>query len=220
MNILEIRLRCCSYSCVSQMDETPPTKSRGRTALGYQLHTFHWVRVRGYFVHVNVTDDDSGTTIFAASLKPPIRCSARVGNRSGTNLPLEDHYVLRDELRDGTWLEVKTGLDIDVCKIDHLERFLQQKCQWGSNAQQYHKLHIQEELTESAALAQEAQEKVKRTRKSKPNEEMVQAKTGEPVTETEVTRIFNDIEGHLRWNEAALQQLRTLRSYLNISNPI
>ena len=47
---------------------------------------------------------------------------------------------------------------------------------------------------------------------------MVEAEAAE--TETEVTGIFNEIERHLRWNEAALQQLRTLRSYLNISNPI
>lgn len=207
------------------MDETPPNKTRGRAALGYQLHTFHWVRVRSQFVHLKVTDDDSGTIVFAASLKPPIRCSAKVGNRSGTNLPLEDHYVLRDELRDGTLLEVKAGLDVDVCKIDQLERLLQQKCQWGSNAQQYHKLSIQEELeaAESADLAlglEETQKKRTRAKKSKPKEEMVMVEAEAAETETEVTGIFNEIERHLRWNEAALQQLRTLRSYLNISNPI
>lgn len=204
------------------MDETPPNKTRGRAALGYQLHTFHWARVRSQFVHLKVTEDDSGTVVFAASLRPPIRCSAKVGNRSGTNLPLEDHYVLRDELRDGTLLDVKSGLDVDVCKIDQLERLLQQKCQWGSNAQQYHKLCIQEELevAESAELAlQEAPKKKARTKKSK-QKEMVMAEAETAETETEVTGIFNDLERHLRWNEAALQQLRTLRSYLNISNPI
>ena len=88
-----------------RMDETPPLQTQ-IVSLGTDQCCFHWARSGTYFVGLEVRSLGSrgrDEAVFRAEFEPAVRCSQSIGMRNGIRLPLEDHYVLRDEIEHLTF---------------------------------------------------------------------------------------------------------------------
>ena len=173
-------------------------------ALGVDQRCFHWVRCGAYFVGLEVRSLRSrgrDESVFQAAIEPTVRCSQSIGMRNGIRLPLEDHYVLRDEIKQLTF-HVEFGPEVNTCKIQDVENFVGQKCTWGLESENFHRVKLKsppvdvDNVGEALAVASERE------------------KVGKRELLTQVDQIFSRLEKSLRWNADALEQLQILRSLL------
>ena len=126
-----------------RMDETPPLQTQ-IVSLGTDQCCFHWARSGTYFVGLEVRSLGSRgreEAVFRAEFEPAVTCSQSIGMRNGIRLPLEDHYVLRDEIEHLTF-HVQLGPEVSTCKIQDVEHFVGQKCTWGLESENFHKVKL------------------------------------------------------------------------------
>jgi hypothetical protein len=187
-----------------RMDETPPLQTQ-IVSLGTDQCCFHWARSGTYFVGLEVRSLGSrgrDEAVFRAEFEPAVRCSQSIGMRNGIRLPLEDHYVLRDEIEHLTF-HVQLGPEVSTCKIQDVEHFVGQKCTWGLESENFHRVKLLksepvdvDNVGQPLAVASEKE------------------KVGKLELLTLVDQLFSRLEKSLLWNTDALEQLQVLRSLL------
>ena len=193
------------------MDETPPQRRSALPVATVLLQPssrsqcsrrlfFHWARSGSCYDGLEVRDGEDA--VLRAALRPAVKCSKIVGMRSRIRLPLEDHYILRDEIKNIAF-HVQQGDEMVALNLRQVERILQQKCLLGPGCEDFHRVILTTVVSTSnndLGLLQ-----------PKPDSGIATAPAPTPVE-----LLLSELEKHVRWNEDAGRKLQELRSLLSI----